>query len=269
MTHTLARLATGAHLYPGPDGVWRYHLPGDGFVRITAPAELMAAAQRLLHGAPPGEATGELDELLAAFAGRGWLAEPRPDVPRTLATVWVDGDNPIAEQVTLLLAGEVRVLTGPADEGAVAAADLVVACAGWLPDARWQRLDAWCRQQGTPWHMCYAEGRRWYLGPLAVPDSTARYMDVRARRLAASGVPDELLAHWAYLDTTTVAPPVPWPAPGVAAIVAGLIVTDILVWRDTGVAAAHGVQTGVDGATGELTRHPVLPLPVFAAEVQP
>ncbi|MET7400300.1 hypothetical protein ABZS66_43120 [Dactylosporangium sp. NPDC005572] len=264
MTRTAARIASGAHLYPGPDGVWRYHLPGDEFVRITAPAELLAAAQRLLHGAAGPAPIDALEQLLAAFDERGLLAPPPAGRPQALATVWVDGDNPVAEQVARLLQADVRVLTGPADEGAVIAADLVVSCAGWLPDARWRQLDTWCREHGTPWHMSYGEGRRWYAGPLAVPGSTAGYSDVRARRLAACGVPDELRAHWAYLDSTTVAPPVPWPSPGAAALLAGLIVNDILAWRDTGAAAAAGVQIGFDPATGELTRHPVLPLPALA-----
>ncbi|WP_432971065.1 hypothetical protein [Dactylosporangium sp. CA-233914] len=265
MTRTPTRIAPGAHLYPGPDGVWRYHLPGDEFVRITAPGELLETAQRLLHGAGGADTAGELDQLLAAFDERGLLAGPPPAAPQTLTTVWVDGDNPVAEQVARLLRAEARVLTGPADEGAVTAADVVVSCAGWLPDARWRRLDRWCRRNGRPWHMSYAEGRRWYTGPLFVPGASAGYADVRARRLAASGVPAELRAHWAYLDSTAVAPPVPWPSAGAAAIVAGLIVNDVLAWRDTGTAAAHGLQIGLDPATGELTRHPVLALPAIAA----
>ncbi|WP_432841999.1 hypothetical protein [Dactylosporangium sp. CA-092794] len=268
MTRTAPRIAAGAHLYPGPDGAWRYHRPGDEFVRITAPEDLLVAAQRLLHGSAAGDRPEGLDQLLAAFGERGLLAGTEAGEPTALATVWVEGDNPIADQVSRLLHDEVRVLTGPADEGA-ARADLVISCAGWLPDARWRRLDRLCRERGIAWHMSYAEGRRWYVGPLAVPGVTAGYTDVRGRRLAAGGVPGELLAHWAYLDSAAAAPPVPWPNAGAAAIVAGLIVNDVLAWRDTGTAAAHGCQIGVDPGTGELTRHPVLPLPAMAGSEEP
>jgi bacteriocin biosynthesis cyclodehydratase domain-containing protein len=112
--------------------------------------------------------------------------------------------------------------------------------------------------------MSYAEGSRWYAGPMFLPGVTASYEDARGRRLAACGVPEELLAYWAYLDATAAAPPVPWPSAGAAAMVAGLIVHDILTWRDTGAAAAQDFQAGVDPATARLSRHPVLPLPRVA-----
>jgi hypothetical protein len=96
---------------------------------------------------------------------------------------------------------------------------------------------------------------------MAVPGSTASYEDVRGRRLAACGVPEELLGYWRYLDSTTAAPPVPWPSAGATAMVAGLIVHDILTWRDTATAAAQGFQLCVDPATSAVSRHPVLPLP--------
>jgi hypothetical protein len=266
VTRTAARIAAGAHLYPGPDGVWRYYLPGDEFVRITAPPDLLAAAQRLLHGAPAGPVPDaeQLDQLLEALAHRGVLADPDPGGQRQLGTVLVEGDNPIGRRVAELLRGDADVVLGPIDEGAVATADVVVACAGWLPDRRWRHLDRWCAAHGTPWHMSYAEGTRWYVGPMALPGLTASYEDVRGRRQAACGVPEELLAYWSYLDTEAAAPPVPWPTAGAAAVVAGLIVHDILTWRDTGEAAAQHFQLGVDPATAQFSRHPVLPLPRLA-----
>jgi bacteriocin biosynthesis cyclodehydratase domain-containing protein len=229
----------------------------------------LAAAQRLLHQVPAGMEVDEIDtgpprQLLDALAQRGVLAGPGTAGRRAVGTVWVDGDNPIGRRVAQLLHGEVRVVVGPIDEGAVASADVVVACAGWLPDAAWRKLDQWCTSHGTPWHMSYAEGTRWYLGPMAVPGTTASYEDVRGRRLAACGVPEELLAYWGYLDSTIAAPPVPWPSAGAAAVVAGLIVNDILTWRDTATIAAQGFQLSVDPATAEVAQHPVLPLPRVA-----
>jgi hypothetical protein len=270
VTLTSPRIAAGAHLYEGPDGVWRYYLPGDEFVRITAPPDLLAAAARLLHQAPTvteteGVNADALGQLLDALAGRGVLAELGTRAPQAVGTVWVDGDNPIGACVAQLLRGEARVVVGPIDEGAVAAADVVVSCAGWLPDAAWRQLDRWCANHGKPWHMSYAEGTRWYVGPMAVPGATASYEDVRGRRLAACGVPEELLGYWSYLDSATcVAPQVPWPSAGAAAIVAGLIAHDVLTFRDTGSVAAQGFQLGVDPATAEVSRHPVLPLPRLA-----
>ena len=268
MTITAARIVAGAHLYPGADGIWRYYLPGDEFVRVAAPADLLVAAQRLLHQVPETGAdevdAEELGQLLDALARRGVLADPAPGGSPAGQTVLVDGDNPIGARVAQLLRGEVEVVLGPIDEGAVADADAVVACAGWLPDTRWRELDRWCASHGTPWHMSYAEGIRWYVGPMAVPGRTAGYEDVRGRRLAACGVPEELLAYWAYLDSTTAAPPVPWPSAGAVAVVAGLIVNDILTWRDTATVATQGFQLGVAPATGEVSRHPVLPIPRVA-----
>jgi hypothetical protein len=263
------RLVDGCHLYPGPDGVWRYYLPGGEFVRISAPAAMLSQAQRLLHGASPEPEAGADVEGLGAFLDalceRGVLAEPPPSGPeRSVRTVHVDGDNPIGHAVADLLGAQVKVTVGTADEAAVAAADAVVSCAGWLPDAAWQRLDGWCARHGRPWHMVYAEGTTWYLGPMSVPGRTAGYRDVRARRLAACGVADELTAYWAYLDVTTAAPPVPWPSPAEAAVVAGLLATDVLAYRDRGTPAADGVQLAVHLAGGRVERHAVLPLPAVA-----
>jgi hypothetical protein len=76
--------------------------------------------------------------------------------------------------------------------------DLLIACAGWIPDARWQRLDAWCAARGIPWHRVHQEGAALHLGPLSIPGVTASYADSRARRLAAASYPEELEALWQF-----------------------------------------------------------------------
>ena len=273
MSVTDAALRPGAHLYRGPDGAWRYHLPGEGFIRITAPDQLLRTVQPALHGMTDCTATVQDEDagrFIAALRERGMLAAPPDATPpgehiRPLRTILVVGDNPLGRTVAGLLAGEAEaVRCGPAEPSSVAVVDAVVCCAGWLPDVRWQRVDQWCSEHGTPWHMAYLEGTRWYLGPMAVPGRTAGYQDVRARRLAACGVPDELAAHWSYLDSERALPPVPWPGRAGLAVLAGLLVGDLLSYRDTGEAAADGVQLAVDLETGEVDRHPVLPLPVVA-----
>ncbi|MFC4068955.1 hypothetical protein [Actinoplanes subglobosus] len=259
MQHTAGppRLTPGCHLYEGPDGVWRYYLPGDRFVRITAPADLIGPAQRLLHGRPGTELPAGATELLTALDGQGILAAEEP-APRR-GRIQVHGDGPIAEQVTRLLSAAHDIVDPAA--GLTADVDVVVCCAGWLPDSAWRTLDATCAGLGVAWHGCYAEGTRWFAGPMAVPGLTAGYRDTRARRLGACGVPQELLGYWSYLDRGEDLPPVPRPGPGVAAIVAGVLVADVEAFLRDGRPAASGRQLEIDPADLSVTAHPVLPLP--------
>lgn len=154
--------------------------------------------------------------------------------------------------------------TGAVDEPAVAAADVVVTCAGWLPDGLWSRIDRWCHTAAVPWHMSYLEGTCVYAGPFALPGSTAGYADTRGRRLAAAGSPDELLEHWAHLDETGGRGDVPWPAPGAVAVTAGLIVADVLAVLDGNAPPSAGHQLAIDPHSMLVRRHPVLPLPATA-----
>lgn len=258
-------LIPGCHLYEGSDGVWRYYRPGDEFVRVTAPTLLLSAARRQLHGhGLTGPMEPGVEALVEALAARGVVQpSPMPSMPPR-ATVLVLGDGPIAEHLSGLLHHD--VVTGPADATAVAHADVVVSCAGWLPDAAWQQLDQACIAHQVPWHGCYAEGTRWYVGPMAVPGRTAGYADTRARRLGACGVPEELLAYWAYLDTGVELPPVPWPGSGAAAVIAGLIGADVEAFLASGNPAAPGRQLEVDPETLAVVSHPVLPLPRTAGD---
>ncbi|WP_208325990.1 YcaO-like family protein [Amycolatopsis arida] len=138
--------------------------------------------------------------------------------------------------------------------------DVMISCAGWLPDRHWQDVDEHCATAGIAWHRCHLDGGRLRVGPMVVPGDGVRYRDVRARRLAASPVPEELRELWAHLDTGTNLPAPPWPGPGQVAVAAGLLVADVL---------AHLAGNPVPGAgreltvgPGEVVRHPVLPLPV-------
>jgi bacteriocin biosynthesis cyclodehydratase domain-containing protein len=278
----MSLLAPGHHLYPADDGAWRYSAPFDRFVRVTGDSATLAAFQRLVHGgvepdlgtmaAVDSEAFAQLSEM---FAARELLdhdapavlstAPERPD--RATALVAIEGgDTPLGRAVTRLLEQAARVVQGPADEDAVRAADLVVSCAGWLPDTHWQELDRWCATHRTPWHRLHVEDSRFFLGPLTVPGETACYRDLRGRRLAASPVADELLRHWSYLeDPDQLRPAVPWPAEAGLAMLAGLVAHDVLTYLRTGTPAVVDAELEVDLAAMSITHHRVLPLPATSA----
>ncbi|MFE2248739.1 hypothetical protein [Streptomyces lavendulae] len=269
------RITPGHHLYPGPDGSWRHSSPDGRFTRIRGPHELLSAARKHAYGAA---APAVLDEngraLLDALHARGVLTTAADgqagDPDGAPWNVHIEGDDPVAHAVAALLPPTACVTTGPLDEEAVRVADSLVSSAGWLPDARWQQIDGWCKRHSTAWHRCHVEGLRFVLGPLSVPGSTVGYADTRGRILAAADLPDELAAHWAYLDqghaagVTGALPPVPWPGAAAAAVLAGLLIEDLLRLRTTGVPAARNVQLVVDPSTATVSRHLVLPLPVTA-----
>lgn len=260
-------ISPGHHVYRGPDGSWRYASPGDAFVRISGSGALLQRVRDVAYGRPdPADRSagsdGELDGILAALTDRGVLARPAdPDGGGLVRrTIHVEGTNRVAETVAGLLGA--GVTRGPVDEGVVAGADVVVSCADWLPDTRWQQLDSWCAAHRTAWHGCYAEGTSLVLGPLSVPGRTASYRDTRGRRLAASGTPEELLALWAHLESDDPHPVAPWSAAG-AAVVAGFLAADVLALLGGQSIPSEGHQLVLDPGTATLRRHPVLPLPVL------
>jgi hypothetical protein len=256
------RLRDGWHLFAGPGESWMLLSPEERFLRLKSEPALAARLARRLAGEEIEEDAG-LRVLLDRFGEQGLLARPMPrQAPRRVA---VRGGGPVADEVARLL-GESAGLRveriGTGELPAVAdLADLVIACAGWLPDADWLRLDAWAAARGIAWHGCHAEGLRFYLGPLAIPGRTAGYADVRARRLAAARLPAELEAYWAYLDGGHGVPPVPWPGAGAVAAMAGALVEDALAWLAGRPAPSEGYQVAFDPARWHWHRHPVLPVP--------
>ncbi|GAA0423317.1 hypothetical protein Acor_73850 [Acrocarpospora corrugata] len=245
-------ITPGHHLYPGPDGTWRSCDEHERFARLSGPAALL---ERMRDQAYQGGNDPELEPLAAVLRERGVFGTA-PEVTQNELRVCVSGDGPVALHVTRLLEGVAEVGDDPR------AADVLVACASWLPDESWQRVDA----GGTVWHRCHVEGTRLVLGPMTVPGRTASYRDLRGRRLAASPLPDELAGLWSYLDAGAAGkvalPPVPWPNAGAVALAAGLLVNDVLTWHATGLPASGSFQLVVDPASGGLDRHPVLPLPI-------
>jgi hypothetical protein len=258
-------ISPGHHLYVGPDGVWRYAAPDDRFVRVGGPDALLRDAQQVLHSVrDEAGADEQLRHVLDGFRTRGLVAPRTRTLPRPVRAIHVDGENAVAAMVAELLQPHGEVTCGPVDEGVVAHSDLLISCAGWLPDARWRSVDGWCVASRKPWHRLHFEGVSAVRGPLYVPGQTASYADVRGRRVAASGVAAELLAHWAYLDGPDPKPPVPWPDAAGVAVLAGLLVRDVLAYLQGESVPSEDRQLVVELASARISHHPVLPLPAVA-----
>lgn len=284
------RLRPGALLYETSDGSWRCHVAGV-FLRVHAPPRTLRVLQAVLHGAATLEQARarssdltELDGLLEAFRDQGLLATSGPSTEPGLPTepvlstepvlptgrsaglrVAVEGTGSVAEVVSRELATRVEVMRGEVSEATLTGTDFVVACAAWLPDERWQRLDRWCASAGVPWHRCHAEDDAIVVGPIARPDRGPRYADTRARRLAAAPFPDELAELWRALDAGLPLPALPPPPLPTAEAVARLILDDLWAWFDGRPSPGDGVQTVVGGPTAARRRHVVLALPDLEA----
>ncbi|TDB73106.1 hypothetical protein [Micromonospora sp. KC721] len=244
-------LAPGAAVVPTADG-FLLVTPTEDFITIDVETDRRELVASLLSGKlTPGAALArdaDAAGLLDVLADEGLLAE---EADTAAGPVVLLGDGVLVEHLCHLL--DVK----RTDD--IGGAAVVVACADWLPDARWRRLDADCVAAGIAWHRGYAEGGRWYAGPLSVPGVGPSYADLRLRRLAASPFPDQLLAYWAWLDSG--GRPAASPDPAGAAVVAGLIATDVRAYLTGRPVPGDRTQYGVDVTAGVLRRHPVLPVP--------
>jgi hypothetical protein len=264
------RLVPNCHVFMGPTGSLLIYTPAEELIKLEARVEEAVTLLALLRGGITREAAravidgDELRETLDALAEEGIFdaEEPAPIVDPSERHVEVRGTNPVADAVAALLraAGAASVRQTPED-APFEDADLIVACSGWLPDQDWLALDAWCRERGIPWHRCYAEGSRFYLGPLTVPGQTAGYIDVRDRYLAASAYPEEMQAYWRYLETDAECPEVTWPGPAAVALIAGALAQDALALLRGDPIPTLGCQLAFDPAALSWERHPVLPVP--------
>lgn len=262
------QLAPGAHAVPeGADGLL-LTTPDEEIARVHLPAGDRDLLLDVLSGrTAPGEAlraANDADQLAEVFDGcaEEGIAGPTPvSVPTLGGTVAVSGDNPLADALrqTLSCAGfdVARAGRGHADLGS----EVLVACAGWLPDQLWQQIDDQRTATGRPWHRCYVEGTRLVVGPFSVPGHGPSYRDTRIRRLAASAWPDELEQLWQHLGTAAALPQVPWPDAGVLAVAAGLITADLVAHRAGRTAPGIRRQVVIDPADLSWRAHPVLAIP--------
>ncbi|MDQ3763237.1 MAG: hypothetical protein M3460_16840 [Actinomycetota bacterium] len=272
MTSTIAptpRLRAGYHLYPAGDGTWRCRTADGALAKVHAPGAVLTAAQSLLYELPtPGHEPG-VTQLLDLFSRQDWL-EPAK-VPgaasrtRSSARVAVTGTHPVAAALVELLTGVATVeYLGEKEHLAFSRSggepDLLVSCVGWLPDTRWRALDRTLRRHPIPWHHSHFEGDRIFLGPFWLPQRTASYRDLRARRLAACGAPDELKDWWRSLETPP-APPLPTLSRPGARLTAALLAADVLAWLDGRSPPSENHEVEVDVTNGRWWRHPVLLLP--------
>lgn len=259
-------LADGHGLYPMPDGSWHYLTATESAFRIGAPTALVAELDAHLTD-PRRELGSDAAELAQALATRGVLtaAAPDPGPPTGTPRIVVEGTGTVARYCADLLRAAVsggRVETvggGTVDEDVVASATVLVSLAPFPPDSHWSRVDRWCRTHGTGWHRAAPEGDAVGLGPFTVPGG-ASYTDLRFRRLAASGVADDLEAWWRHLDRRACSR---WDAhPACAAHVAALLTADVATWIRGSRSSNTLRQLRIDPVTAAVTAHPVLPLPV-------
>lgn len=265
--HHVHRLVEGAFAIVTPDGRRLIVTPIGEFIEFALDETTWLTLRLVLTGARlPSELVEDpsvahpdrLHRALASLVDEG-LIDPEPHRQRApLGTTAVFGDGPVADSLVDILtragAATSRHDTGPTDDGI----DRVVACAGWLPDARWLALDRWCAERSLPWHRCWREGSTAWIGPLTTPDRSASYADLRLRRLAASSWPTELEVSWNHLESAEVRPP-RWDDATVA-VVAGALAADLLAGPDLDRTAS--MWRGYDLPTRTWHAHPVLPIPL-------
>ena len=253
MAEAPVRLKPAHDIYPAADGTWRIASPGDRFDRIELPFEVAAGVARSLvgEGEDERELGGERQAFLAAFVAAGYAeAQVRP--ASCGGAVSLIGDAPYLSLVADLLRG-----AGVAAAEAPAAGGVRVFGQLNLDDGEMDRWDAEAAEAGVARHRAFFEGGRWFVGPLTLPGQTATYADYRSRRLAACDVPGELVEYWRRLPGLRRR----MPSPGVLALIAGFLVSDILAVLDGRRPPTAGFQVELDPDTLLTTWHPVLPLP--------
>ncbi len=261
--HTPLRLRPGLVLFQ--TGRRGYLLQDDDgeLLRLRVPEALVQVAWPVLQGesdpatalATAGAEAEDLADLLGYFDQEGYLDLGAAPVVAEIAVAAI-GEGPVLRALAELLPA-----AGFALRPSPAGADAVVVCAGELPDAVFTRLDEECAAASRAMHTCHLEGRRVFLGPLALPGGDGpRYGDLRARRLAADVFPDARAALWCALADGRSARAA-WPPPAAAALAAAHLVHDLVAWRAGGRPAGADHLVLLDPLTLAAERHRLLPVP--------
>lgn len=264
------RLIDGAAAIDLPDGRHLIATPLGEFIELSLDDRAWSALSDVLIGArspaammiDPAHSPIDVAEALTCLAIEGLLNCNGVALAETSACPGVTallGGSPVADAVEKMLIEEgsdvVRTTVDCLEE-----VQRVVACADWLPDGEWVELDQWCTRQSIPWHRSWREGAAVWIGPFSVPGSSASYIDLRLRRLAASSWPTELEALWAHLGTPSDSLRAPeWNAATVA-VVAGALVSDL--WAGGSADPTASAWRGYDVTSRTWHSHPVLPIPV-------
>lgn len=275
--HERFRLRPGCHLYRSTDGAWRLAQPDDRYERIHVPSDVGDALERISVGAQSRSAArarvgdpATFDAAVDALLQQGCLIphEPTPSAASSHGAVVIDGHGAVADQVAQLLRGagvEVTRLHAEAlndnAPAVVEKADLLLTCAGWLPDGQWLKLDSLTEALELTWHRLHIEAERFHIGPVSIPGRTPNYRDVRARRLAAARHPDELECAWAHLANPAQQPMLEPPPPAACVVAAGLLAADALAVLAGTPAPSQSYELELDMLTLVVQRHPVLALP--------
>ncbi|WP_031475533.1 hypothetical protein [Streptomyces bicolor] len=271
-----------SQLAPGVEVV---AVPGRGLAVRTVEGEFLsvrtgdadedALLSRLSGTTTAAEPDGELNRIVRAFEGAGYLAgEPqRPRWPADRRDIRLLGDAVLTEPLAVLLralGAEPRTAVhsgtspSPDDLSAGDPAAVVWCLDGPVPEGLWDAADR-LPERGIAWLRCHREGWQAYVEPLAAAAGDVTSAHVRARRLAATPAHRELAAYWSGPRTSSA--PVHLTAPA-AGLLAALLADDLSRWI-TGAPDADGLPARrrlrrVDLRTLTVTEHPVLPVPDVA-----
>ncbi|WNZ13445.1 hypothetical protein [Streptomyces sp. 11x1] len=270
-----------SQLVPGVEVV---AVPGRGLAVRTVQGEFLSvrtgdadveALLSRLSGTAADEPDDELDRIVRAFEGAGYLAGEarRPRWPADRRDIRLLGDTVLTEPLAALLralgaeprtAAHGSTSPSPDDLSTGDPAAVVWCLDGPVPEGLWDTADR-LPERGIAWLRCHREGWQAYIEPLAAAAGDVTSAHVRARRLAATPAHRELAAYWSGPRTSGA--PVHLTAPA-AGLLAALLADDLSRWitgaTDTDALPARRRLRRVDLRTLTVTEHPVLPVPDVA-----
>lgn len=285
-----SQLASGVEIVAVPERGLAVRTADGEFLSVRTGDADDSALLSLLSGRSTGEPDAELDRLVRAFDGAGYLVDgpQHAEWPAERRDILLLGAPVLTEPLAALLRAsgarprqaELDDLANatPAASDAVerahqAAPDApagaepaaVVWCLdGPVPEGLWDAADR-LPGRGIAWLRCHREGWQVCVEPLAAAPGDVTSAHVRARRLAATPAHRELAAYWSGPRTSGVPVQLTTPA---AALLASLLADDLTRWATDaphpgGLPARRRLRR-VDLRTMAVTEHPVLPVPDVA-----